>query len=105
MKYTFEELRAMTQQYSQDKGGKYVAHLAYEEINRQAVEEGVPWNKCQDCGNVYVVGRQKGSTSVHCSSMCEAAAIADIMGTSLSFGEADDCDVNPTRQQFEDWNQ
>jgi hypothetical protein len=62
------EIVAMTQQYTQTHDGKYVAHLAYEEINRQ-VAEGRQWAKCPNCGNPYPLDKP-GATPDTCSQEC-----------------------------------
>lgn len=68
MKLTDEEIVAMTQQYTQTHDGKYVTHLAYEEINRQGAE-GRQWAKCPNCGNPYPLDKP-GANMDTCSQEC-----------------------------------
>ena len=79
------ELVSMTQQYTQAHSGEYVAHLAYEEINRQ-VAAGRPWSKCQNCGTPYPMDKEGVSSSgIHCSDSCYNAALADLMNPRGAF--------------------
>jgi hypothetical protein len=66
--HTDDELIAMTQQYSLDRDGKFIVHLAYEEINKQ-VRCGRDWMKCHNCGNAYPLDREGASTAA-CSEKC-----------------------------------
>ena len=68
VKLTDEEIVAMTQQYTQTHDGKYVTHLAYEEINRQGAA-GRQRAKCPNCGNPYPLDKP-GATPDICSSEC-----------------------------------
>lgn len=62
------EIVAMTQQYSQDRKGSYVTHVAYEEINRQG-EAGRQWAKCPNCGNPFPLDKS-GAGGTVCSERC-----------------------------------
>jgi len=68
------ELIAMTQQYSVDHDGAYVAHIGYAKINEQ-VAAGRPWAKCSDCGNPYPLDRE-GASGDFCSFTCHDSYIA-----------------------------
>lgn len=70
-KLTDAELVAMTQQYTQDRDGEFVTHVAYREMNRQIAEEGRQWCKCANCGNPYPLSDEWGDMTV-CSSGCWA---------------------------------
>lgn len=71
--YTDSELITMTKQYTQDLQGNYIAHLAYEEINRQ-VENGRNWSKCPNCGEPYPLD-QEGASMDFCSEGCYIAYV------------------------------
>jgi len=47
------------------------AHIAFDLINHDAQLYDVPWNKCLDCGQPYVIGEEHGSNSTFCSEQCE----------------------------------
>ena len=74
MKYTDEELVAMTKQYGLAKNGQYVSHIAYEEINRQG-SEGRQWAKCANCGNPYPLSPEWGNDTI-CSQDCFDSYVA-----------------------------
>lgn len=66
--YTDAELISMTQQYEKTHDGKYIAHLAFGEINKQ-VSSGRTWAKCANCGNPYPLDRPDCDGTV-CSKDC-----------------------------------
>lgn len=45
-------------------------HIAYILINHDVELNNVPWNKCLDCGQPYVIG-EDGGASTFCSYECE----------------------------------
>lgn len=48
-------------------------HIAFDLINTDVRENQVPWNKCMDCGQPYVVDEEPGSNGMFCSEKCEEA--------------------------------
>lgn len=46
-------------------------HVAFDLINHDAQLYDVPWNKCLDCGQPYVIGEERDSNGTFCSEQCE----------------------------------
>lgn len=47
-------------------------HIAFDLINADVYTNKVPWTKCLDCGQPYVIGEGEGG-STFCSEKCEEA--------------------------------
>jgi hypothetical protein len=87
MALTDDEIVAMTQQYTQGRGGGYVCHDAYDEINRQG-GEGRQWTKCPNCGNPYPLNKP-GANDTTCSSGCWAEYAAYVMNPFPDYDDPD----------------
>ena len=57
-------------------------HIAFHLINLDVTENQVPWNKCMDCGQPYVVS-EGTSDGNFCSDVCMNAT-EDYLGIKLS---------------------
>jgi hypothetical protein len=68
------EIVDLTHQYAQTRTGRYVAHEAYDEINRQG-GEGRQWSKCPNCGDPYPLD-QEGAGGGVCSDSCYVSYLA-----------------------------
>lgn len=48
-------------------------HIAFDLINADVYTNHVPWSKCLDCGQPYVIGEEVTSNGTFCSEKCELA--------------------------------
>lgn len=51
---------------------EHTIHIAFDLIDHDVKVNKVPWNKCMDCGDPYVVGEGEGN-GTFCSQKCELA--------------------------------